>query len=94
MIKTIATVVLTAILTSAFWIFAFGITRSPEGEAARAIGAMKTIANKRTDRLKKGMVASVTARLYRPQPRGPATSRVAVLEWLPTKREACSRRIR
>ena len=41
MIKTIATVVLTAILTSAFWIFAFGITRSPEGEAARVNGRVE-----------------------------------------------------
>jgi murein DD-endopeptidase MepM/ murein hydrolase activator NlpD len=30
MVKTFATVVLTAILTSAFWIFVFGISRSPE----------------------------------------------------------------
>lgn len=41
MVKTIATVVLTAILTSAFWIFAFGITRSPEGQAARANGRVE-----------------------------------------------------
>jgi len=39
MIKTLATVVLTAILTSAFWIFAFGIMRSaPGGPAVVAAG--------------------------------------------------------
>ena len=48
MIKTIATVVLTAILTSAFWIFAFGITRSPEGEAARANGRVEGKGNEAT----------------------------------------------
>lgn len=34
--KTLATIVLTAILTSAFWIFAFGITRSPPGDQGTA----------------------------------------------------------
>ncbi len=41
MIKTFATVVLTAILTSAFWIFAFGISRSPQANNARVNGAVE-----------------------------------------------------
>ncbi|MEO6247157.1 MAG: M23 family metallopeptidase [Sphingomicrobium sp.] len=41
MIKTIATVVLTAILTSAFWIFAFGISRSPQAEGGRVDGRIE-----------------------------------------------------
>ena len=41
MVKTLATVVLTAILTSAFWIFAFGISRSPQAETARVDGKVE-----------------------------------------------------
>jgi len=41
MVKTFATVVLTAILTSAFWIFAFGISRSPQAESARVNGKVE-----------------------------------------------------
>ena len=41
MIKTIATVVLTAILTSAFWIFLFGISRSPQAQGSRADGRIE-----------------------------------------------------
>ena len=38
MVKTFATVLLTAILTSAFWIFAIGISRSPQATNARVNG--------------------------------------------------------
>ena len=38
MLRTVATVVLTAILTSAFWIFAYGVARSPQAEQARVEG--------------------------------------------------------
>ncbi|MDP9163778.1 MAG: M23 family metallopeptidase [Pseudomonadota bacterium] len=41
MVKTLATVVLTAVLTSAFWIFAFGISRSPQAESARVNGRVE-----------------------------------------------------
>ena len=41
MMKTIATVVLTAILTSAFWIFAYGVARSPQAEQARVDGRVE-----------------------------------------------------
>ena len=41
MLKTFATVVLTAIMTSAFWIFAFGISRSPEAQNARVNGKVE-----------------------------------------------------
>jgi len=41
MVKTFATVVLTAILTSAFWIFAFGISRSPQADNARVNGKVE-----------------------------------------------------
>ena len=39
MMKSFATVVLTAILTSAFWIFFFNVSRSPQAEQARVDGA-------------------------------------------------------
>ena len=41
MLRTIATVVLTAILTSAFWIFAYGVARSPQAELARVDGRVE-----------------------------------------------------
>lgn len=41
MVKTFATVLLTAILTSAFWIFAFGVSRSPQAQTARVDGTVQ-----------------------------------------------------
>ena len=41
MVKTFATVLLTAILTSAFWIFVFGISRSPQATTARVNGKVE-----------------------------------------------------
>jgi len=54
MVKTLATVVLTAILTSAFWIFAFGISRSPQAESARVNGRVEGKGDKAIVRVGQG----------------------------------------
>ena len=59
MIKTIATVVLTAILTSAFWIFAFGISNSPQAQTARVNDQVESRADKATVAAKSGFPVSV-----------------------------------
>ena len=41
MMRNVATVVLTAILTSAFWIFAYGVARSPQAEQTRVDGRVE-----------------------------------------------------